>query len=101
MTYSEEEVNAISKVDGDNYASRYVGQVIPASYINFYIFNGGVIIPGFNHPESDQRALKTITKLFPSRRVIQIQSRDVVLGGGGIHCITQQQPYGYSSRRGL
>ncbi len=94
MNYTEEEVNAISNVEGGEYPYRYIGQVIPASYINFYICNSGVIIPGFGHPESDQRALKTITELFPSRLVVQIQCRDVLLGGGGIHCITQQQPYG-------
>ncbi len=101
MTYTEEEVNAISNIEGDEHPCRHVGQVIVASYINFYVCNGGIIIPGFGYPESDQKALETITKLFPSHHVVQIQSRDIVLGGGGIHCITQQQPYGHSSRRAM
>lgn len=61
------------------------------SYINFYIANGGIVMPGFADP-ADTAAYKTISGLFPDRRVVQLEVQDLLRGGGGIHCITQQQP---------
>ncbi len=67
------------------------GRRLPASYANFYIANGVVLVPTFNDPK-DRRALNTLAKLFPDREVVGIYSRDLVLGLGTIHCLTQQQP---------
>jgi agmatine deiminase len=67
------------------------GRRLTASYINFYAANGAVLMPMFDDP-MDDAAYKTIAAAFPDRRVIQIDASDLVLGGGGIHCITQQQP---------
>ncbi|MGH6942601.1 MAG: agmatine deiminase family protein [Geminicoccaceae bacterium] len=64
---------------------------ITASYINFYLANGAVIMPMFDDP-MDEPAYKTIAAAFPDRRTVQIDASDLVCGGGGIHCITQQQP---------
>jgi agmatine deiminase len=64
---------------------------LPASYANFYIANEVVLAPIFGHP-NDIRALTTLEKLFPSRRVIGINCEALVWGMGTIHCITQQQP---------
>ena len=61
------------------------------SYINFYVANAGVVMPGYGIP-ADARARATIEKAFPDRRVIQVDVRKIAIGGGGIHCITQQQP---------
>jgi agmatine deiminase len=61
------------------------------SYTNFYIANGGVIMPAFEDP-ADIEAFRILRKLFPDREVIQVPALDIVRGGGGIHCITQQQP---------
>jgi agmatine deiminase len=66
-------------------------QRLPASYANFYIANGIVLVPVFNDP-SDREALNTLAKAFPERQVIPIYSRDLVLGLGTLHCMTQQQP---------
>jgi len=66
-------------------------QRLPASYMNFYIANGVVLVPTFNDP-ADRVALNTLARLFPDRRVVGIYSRDLVLGLGAIHCLTQQQP---------
>lgn len=63
-----------------------------ASYVNFYLVNGGVIIPSFNDKKYDPLAKETISKLFPNRKVMQIPTREILLGGGGIHCITMQEP---------
>lgn len=70
----------------------YDGQRLPASYANFYIANGVVLVPIYGHPTNDDRALTTLQKLFPTRRVIGIECREMVWGLGAIHCVTQQQP---------
>ena len=64
---------------------------LPASYANFYIANGIVLVPVFNHP-NDRIALHTLSELFPTREVVPIYSGDLVWGLGTIHCMTQQQP---------
>ena len=67
------------------------GQRLPASYANFYIANKIVLVPTFSDP-ADCAALNTLAALFPDREVIGIASRDLVLGLGTLHCMTQQQP---------
>lgn len=69
----------------------FAGQRLPASYANFYIANKIVIVPTFND-SNDRAALSTLAKLFPDREVIGIACRDLVLGLGTLHCMTQQQP---------
>jgi agmatine deiminase len=66
-------------------------QRLPASYANFYIANKLVLVPTFNDP-NDREALNTLAGLFPNREVVGIACRDLVLGLGTIHCMTQQQP---------
>jgi agmatine deiminase len=67
------------------------GQRLPASYANFYIANKLVIVPTFNDP-NDRVALNKLAELFPDREVVGIACRDLVLGLGTLHCMTQQQP---------
>jgi agmatine deiminase len=67
------------------------GQRLPASYANFYIANKLVLAPTFNDA-NDREALNTLAALFPDREVVGIACRDLVLGLGTIHCMTQQQP---------
>ena len=67
------------------------GQRLPASYANFYIANKIVLVPVFNDP-NDRVALNTLGKLFPTREIVPIYCRDLVLGLGTIHCMTQQLP---------
>jgi agmatine deiminase len=68
-------------------------QRLPASYANFYIANQLVIVPTFTDAQ-DRVALNTLAELFPDRQVIGIPCRDLVLGLGTLHCMTQQQPAG-------
>jgi agmatine deiminase len=95
---------------------RSAGKRLAGSYINFYIASGGpasggpasggpasggIVMPGFGVPQ-DEAARAVIQSLFPERKVVQIYSREILLGGGNIHCITQQQPAvksGMSSRK--
>jgi agmatine deiminase len=67
------------------------GQRLPASYANFYIANGVVLVPTFNDP-MDRIALDIIAGEFPGRDIVGIHSVDLVWGLGTLHCLTQQQP---------
>jgi agmatine deiminase len=67
------------------------GERIPASYINFYIANGGVVLPVFDDP-ADRAAIEALERAFPDRVVVPVPGSDIVRSGGCIHCITQQEP---------
>jgi agmatine deiminase len=67
------------------------GQLLPASYANFYVANERVFVPTFNDPQ-DRIALDTLARLFPRRKVVGLPCLDFVLGLGTLHCTTQQQP---------
>ena len=69
------------------------GQRLPASYANFYVANGVVLVPTFNDPR-DRQALGILAELFPTRRVVGIHAVDLVLGLGTLHCMTMQEPAG-------
>ncbi len=64
---------------------------VPASYMNFYIGNGVVLLPVFNDP-ADERAVQTVRDLFPRHTVVPVECREFVWGLGAVHCATQQQP---------
>jgi agmatine deiminase len=67
------------------------GRRLPASYGNFYIANGIVLVPVFNDP-NDRIALNLLAELFPNREIVPIYSGDLIWGFGAMHCMTQQQP---------
>ncbi len=67
------------------------GGRLAASYINFYLANGAIIVPIFDDP-MDAAAFRAIQGAFPDRRIVEIDAADLIYGGGGIHTITQQQP---------
>jgi agmatine deiminase len=67
------------------------GQRLPASYGNFYIANGLVLVPTFNDP-NDRHALNILAQVFPDRKILGIHCGDFIWGLGALHCMTQQQP---------
>ena len=69
----------------------YDGTRLPASYANFYIANGGILMPTFDAP-TDTLAAATLARLFPGRRVVGVPSTDLVWGLGSVHCLSQQHP---------
>jgi agmatine deiminase len=91
LATTKEESEGIDVVEGA--LPRKEGNRLAASYINFYIANGGAVVPTFDDPH-DQAALKTLQRLFPERRVVGVLAREILLGGGNIDCITQQLPLG-------
>jgi agmatine deiminase len=69
------------------------GERLAASYVNFYLANGGVVMPLLD-ARTDRLAARVLQRLFPRRHVVGVPAREVLLGGGNIHCITQQIPRG-------
>lgn len=86
---TEYELAGFSFEEGEE--QRKAGERLAASYVNFYITNGGVLIPQFED-EMDAEAVNIIGGLFPGRKVYPVYARDIIVGGGNIHCITQQIP---------
>jgi len=68
------------------------GQRLPASYANFLVINGAVLMPAFRQPRRDREAAEVLASCFPGREVIPIDCLDLVWGLGTLHCISQQQP---------
>ncbi|MCY4062473.1 MAG: agmatine deiminase [Chloroflexi bacterium] len=89
MTMTQEEAAGLDVVDSAFF--RPTGERLAGSYINFYIANGGILLPQF-HDRHDDHARRKLAQLFPNHEIIGVQSREILLGGGNIHCITQQQP---------
>jgi agmatine deiminase len=67
------------------------GRRLTLSYINLAFANGGLIMPSFGDA-ADDPVFRIFTDLFPDRRIVQLLADDLVVGGGGIHCVTQQEP---------
>jgi len=74
----------------------FLGQYMTPYYCNNYIANGGVIVPVFGIPE-DRIAIETLRSVFDDREIVEIQARYLEIGGGAVHCITQQRPAGYKT----
>ena len=86
-----DEVAGFTFAEGEDF--RVAGERLAASYVNFYISNGGIILPQFGDA-NDTVAVSILSSLFPERRIYPIPARDILVGGGNIHCITQQIPKG-------
>lgn len=91
LFYTEEEAGGVdATASGMN---RRAGERMAASYVNFYIANGAIIAPCFG-VVTDEPARAVLARLFPEREIVMVPAREILLGGGNIHCITQQQPRG-------
>ncbi|WP_430673519.1 agmatine deiminase [Lentilactobacillus dabitei] len=91
VTITEVESEGVDAVAGT--LPRKAGDRLAASYVNYYTANGGIVFPMFDDP-NDQRAKETLQRLYPDREVVGVATREIILGGGNIHCITQQLPEG-------
>jgi agmatine deiminase len=86
---TKEESKGVEAVEGT--LPRQEGDRMAASYINFFFTNGGAVVPTF-YDRHDEIALKQFQALIPDRKVVSVYAREILLGGGNIHCITQQLP---------
>ena len=82
---------AVGIISREGTKPRVAGERLAASYVNFYIANGGIVMPLLDS-RTDRAAAAQLKRLFPGRRVSGVPAREVLLGGGNIHCITQQVP---------
>jgi len=89
MAYTEAEIAGLDQ--GDKRTLREPGVRLAGSYVNFYIANGAIIAPSFG-TATDAPAQEVLARLFPEREIVMVPGREILLGGGNIHCITQQQP---------
>jgi agmatine deiminase len=88
---TKEEAAGVEYAEGNRL--RAAGERLPGSYVNFYLANGGVIVPLLD-VKRDRAALTALRHVFPRRTVVGVPAREILLGGGNIHCITQQVPAG-------
>ncbi len=86
---SAAEAEGVDMVEGS--LPRQAGDRLAASYVNYYTCNGGAVVPQFGDPH-DGPALAALQQQMPGRKVVGVPAREILLGGGNIHCITQQQP---------
>lgn len=88
---SKEESEGVDIVDGTQ--PRLPGLRLAASYVNFYFCNGALIVPALD-PAHDKEAQRVLSAVCPDHQICMVPAREILLGGGDIHCITQQQPRG-------
>jgi agmatine deiminase len=90
----ESELSEYSFEEGED--TREIGERLAASYVNFYFAGNSLLVPSFGgeNTESDKRAISILKALLPDKKVIGIDALAILLGGGNIHCITQQIPKG-------
>ena len=86
---TDEEARGVDPVDGTH--PRLAGNRMAASYVNFYVANGRVIQPLLDERRDDEAGAK-LADLFPDRQIVGVPAREILLGGGNVHCITQQVP---------
>jgi agmatine deiminase len=89
ITISEEEARGVDAIEGSR--PRRAGDRLAASYANFYIANSRIVMPLLDE-RYDEQAASILREVFPEREVIGVPAREILLGGGNIHCITQQVP---------
>ncbi|WP_029231005.1 agmatine deiminase [Butyrivibrio sp. VCB2006] len=89
---TEKDLSNYEFEEGEDF--REVGERLAASYVNFYFVNGAALVPQFgaDNTESDKKALEILGEVCPDKEIVGIPARDILLGGGNIHCITQQIP---------
>lgn len=89
VCFTEYEVQGFEPEEGED--EREVGEQLAASYVNFYICNSAVLVPQFGD-KNDGVAVEILAKLFPGRKIVPVYARQLIVGGGNIHCLTQQIP---------
>lgn len=87
---SSEEADGIAH--NKNAIERKAGNVLPASYLNYYFINDSLLIPSFTCKFEDDEVKKIFQNIFPDREIIQIDIREILIGGGGLHCILHEIP---------
>jgi agmatine deiminase len=90
LRYTKDEINTMPFTKGS--FVREANVRVAASHVNLIITNNVIVVPTFNCP-SDSEAIKLMSQIFPDRKVVGVYAREIAIGGGNIHCMSQQQPY--------
>jgi agmatine deiminase len=93
---TKEEAAGVDSAEGSR--PRTAGLRLAGSYVNFYIANRGIVMPLLDK-RRDRPALAVLKRVFPERQIVGVPAREILLGGGNVHCITQQVPYARQLRR--
>ena len=96
LVMTAEEAAGVDVAEGSQ--PRSAGRRLAASYVNFYIANGRIVMPRLD-PKRDGDAMRKLKELFPKREVVGVPGREILLGGGNVHCVTQQVPLARDRRR--
>ena len=98
----EQELLALRTLDGKPYTLYPLplpdpcydedGERLPATHANFLIINGAVLVPTYNQPLKDTKALNTLSDAFPDREIVGVDCRTLILQHGSLHCSTMQYP---------
>ena len=91
---------AVQEVQGEQGASgvqEVQGERLPATYANFLVINGAVLVPTYNQPAKDAEALRVVQQAFPDREMVPIDARTIIRQHGSVHCLTMQVPEGGES----
>ncbi|MDE7453089.1 MAG: agmatine deiminase [Clostridia bacterium] len=91
VTFTQYDLDGFTYEEGE--IERNLDEPLAASYVNFYICNSAVLLPVFGD-KNDQTAIEILQKAFPHKKVVAVYARELILGGGNIHCLTQQIPKG-------
>ena len=91
LYYTKSEAKSLPSTDDGSFA-RKGGTRMAASHVNLIITNDVIVVPIF-HCSSDNEAIKAVSEVFPNKKVVGVYAREILLGGGNIHCMSQQQPY--------
>ena len=91
IAITAEEAAGVDQIPGVQ--PRVEGERLAGSYVNSYLGNGIVVLPVFDDPH-DEAAIAAYGEMFPDRRIVTVPGREILLGGGNVHCITQQVPAG-------
>ncbi len=89
VTFTQRDLDGFTYEKGE--IERNLNEPLAASYVNFYVCNAAVIVPVFGD-KNDGKALKILQGAFPSKKIVPVFARELILGGGNIHCLTQQIP---------
>jgi agmatine deiminase len=96
LVMTAEEAAGVDVAEGSQ--PRSAGHRLAASYVNFYVANGRIVMPRLD-PKRDGDAMRKLRELFPKREVVGVPGREILLGGGNVHCVTQQVPLARDRRR--
>ena len=83
---------AVQEVQSPSGVQEMQGERLPATYANFLVINGAVLVPTYDQPEKDAEALRVVQQAFPDREMISIDARTIIRQHGSVHCLTMQVP---------